>query len=95
MLLGVVAVSVSGLASALALGVVGVPPAYFAGPMIGASVVSSLFFSLIYVAMVNAWITRRRQRHFRKVLVPRYQAFLASHQPVIPSSVQRSDKKGA
>lgn len=91
--LGVVAASVSGLASAWAMGFGGVPPAYLAGPLVGASTVGSLFFSLVYVAIVNSVITGRRQRHFRNVLVPRYQAFLATHSPIIPPSVQTSNKK--
>lgn len=39
---------------------------------------------LIYVAIVSAVMTARRQSHFQKKVVPRYTAFLRNYDPSIP-----------
>lgn len=47
-------------------------------------------FLLIYVAIVGAIFTYRRQNHFQKKVVPRYQAFLRGYEPVIPEVTDAS-----
>ena len=39
---------------------------------------------MIYVGIVGAIWTARRQSHFRKMIVPKYEAFLRGYDPVIP-----------
>jgi hypothetical protein len=43
---------------------------------------------LIYVAIVSAIMTARRQSHFQKKVVPRYEAFLRGYDPEIPEVTQ-------
>jgi hypothetical protein len=48
-------------------------------------VLPMLFVGLmIYVAIVSAIFTARRQSHFQKKVIPRYAAFLRGYDPVIP-----------
>lgn len=54
----------------------------------GKALSALLFFlvptMLIYVSIVSAIWTARRQSHFRKKIVPRYEAFLRGYDPLIP-----------
>lgn len=75
------------LAPAWAMGVLAIPHLGLSGLLVPWAL-SSLIFGLIYTTIVSSVITRRRQRHFRAVVVPRFQAFLAAYQPVIPTSVK-------
>lgn len=52
----------------------------------GAAVLVPLFVGLmIYVGIAGAIFTALRQRHFRKRVAPRYEAFLRQYDPVIPA----------
>jgi hypothetical protein len=54
------------------------------GRSVAGALATAVIPLMIYIAIVRAIVTSRRQSHFQKKVVPVYTAFLRGYDPVIP-----------